>query len=140
MAALRTSEVDLSEQASRQSENLIALQQMSREAEATRVLYEYFLNRLNETSAQQGTQQADSRILSNAVVPIEPSEPRKPPQVIISTSSVPGKGKTTNSIALVHNLLGLGRKVLLIEGDIRRRTLNEYFKDMPEGDCVCAKR
>lgn len=219
LAALRTSEVDLSEQASRQSEDLIALQQMSREAEATRVLYEYFLNRLNETSAQQGIQQADSRILSNAVVPIEPSEPRKPlilaisavlglmlgaglvllremrsnsfrtaqdleratgytvlgqipampsrsrkrvlkylsdkptsataeairnlrtslmlsnadnpPQVIISTSSVPGEGKTTNSIALVHNLLGLGRKVLLIEGDIRRRTLNEYFKDMP---------
>ncbi len=51
-----------------------------------------------------------------------------PPQVIMSTSTVPGEGKTTQSISLAHNLSGLGKKVLLIEGDIRRRTLNEYFK------------
>lgn len=51
-----------------------------------------------------------------------------PPQIIMSTSTVPGEGKTTQSISLAHNLSGLGKKVLLIEGDIRRRTLNEYFK------------
>ncbi|WP_311201545.1 polysaccharide biosynthesis tyrosine autokinase [Sulfitobacter sp. W002] len=224
LAALRASEAELSAQISRQNEDLITLQQLTREAEATRVLYEYFLSRLNETSAQQGIQQADSRILSDAVVPNQPSAPRKslilamsailglllsaglillremrnnsfrtarelegttgytvlgqipampaasrakvlqylsdkptsaaaeavrnlrtslmlsnvdnPPKVVISTSSVPGEGKTTNSLALAQNLLGLGKRVLLVEGDIRRRTLHQYFKDMPEKGIV----
>lgn len=51
-----------------------------------------------------------------------------PPQVIMSTSTIPGEGKTTQAISLVQNLSGMGKKVLLIEGDIRRRTLDEYFK------------
>jgi len=205
---------------------LIQLQQLTREAEAIRLLYEYFLTRLKETSAQQGIQQADSRILSNAVVPNIPASPRKslilamsgilglmigvglvllrearnsgfrtardlevhtgytvmgqipmipartrkkilkylhskptsaaaesvrnlrtsvllsnvdnPPKVILSTSSVPGEGKTTNSLALAHNLVGLGKSVLLIEGDIRRRTFSEYFDDLPEKGLVAA--
>ncbi len=50
-----------------------------------------------------------------------------PPQVIMSTSTIPGEGKTTQSISLAHNLAGLGKRVLLVEGDIRRRTLDEYF-------------
>ncbi|MEM6660141.1 MAG: polysaccharide biosynthesis tyrosine autokinase [Pseudomonadota bacterium] len=219
LSALRASEVELNRALDQQGEDLITLQQLTREAEATGVLYEYFLTRFNETSAQQGIQQADSRILSNAVVPTGPSEPRKPlilamsailgvllgtglillremrnngfrtaqelegftgyavlgqvpsmpsssrrkvlqylsekptsaaaeairnlrtsimlsnvdnpPKVILSTSSVPGEGKTTNSLALAHNLLGLGKRVLLVEGDIRRRTLHEYFSNVP---------
>ena len=224
LRALRASEVELNRALDQQGEDLITLQQLTREAEATRVLYEYFLTRFNETSAQQGIQQADSRILSDAVIPLRPAEPRKPlvlalsiilgmfvgivvvvlremrnngfrtaqelesftgysvlgqipsmpstvrskvlkylsdkptsataeairnlrtsimlsnvdnpPQVIISTSSVPGEGKTTNSLSLAQNLLGLGKSVLLIEGDIRRRTLNEYFPNVPRHGIV----
>lgn len=51
----------------------------------------------------------------------------EPPKVIMSTSTIPGEGKTTQSISLAQNLSGLGKRVLLIEGDIRRRTLDEYF-------------
>lgn len=224
LAALRESSADLDAQLATQSQDLITLQQLTREADAIRLLYEYFLTRMQETSAQQGIQQADSRILSNAVVPNNPSFPRKslilalsvilglvlgaalvllrelrnnsfrtakdleshtgytvlgqipliparqrakvlnylsekptsaaaeairnlrtsvmlsdvdnPPKVILSTSSVPGEGKTTNSLALAHNLLGLGKSVLLIEGDIRRRTMGQYFKNMPEKGLV----
>lgn len=224
LKALAASKSELEALVARQGDDLITLQQLTREAEATRALYEYFLTRLKETSAQQGIQQADSRILSQAVIPERPYFPRKsrivvmaavlglvlgagvvvlrelrctsfrtareleqatghtvlgqiplmptlarrkvlqylsdkptsaaaeavrnlrtslmlsnvdrPPQVIVSTSSVPGEGKTTNALALAHNLLGLGKSVLLVEGDIRRRTFRHYFEDMPDTGIV----
>ncbi len=64
-------------QIERQSRDLVTLQQLTREAEAARSIYEYFLGRLKETSVQQGIQQADSRILSMAVLPTDPSAPKK---------------------------------------------------------------
>ncbi|NOA69502.1 polysaccharide biosynthesis tyrosine autokinase [Roseobacter sp. HKCCD7906] len=51
----------------------------------------------------------------------------KPPRVIMITSSVPGEGKTTLALALSRIMTGMGKKVLLIEADIRRRTFKEYF-------------
>jgi succinoglycan biosynthesis transport protein ExoP len=53
----------------------------------------------------------------------------KPSKVIVSTSSIPGEGKTTLAIALALNLAGLEKRVILIEGDIRRRTFTEYFPE-----------
>lgn len=202
-------------QIARQSKDLVTLQQLVREAEAARSIYEYFLGRLKETSVQQGIQQADSRVLSQAVRPGFPSAPRKsrilalsgilglmvgaglillreflnssfrtsqqlqagtgltvmgqipkfpsrkrkgvieylrdkpasagaeairnlrtsvmlsnvdrPPQVIMLTSSIPGEGKTTLSLALAQSFSGLDKKVLLIEGDLRRLVFSEYF-------------
>lgn len=216
ITALLRSQSELEEQIKSQSRDLIALQQLTREAEASRLLYEYFLARLKETSAQQGIHQADSRVLSNAVVPtlatsprrslilamcglfgltlgaimvllreshsdtyrtgpslergtgipvlgqitnlpgrkrkdaipylmtkptsaaaealrnlrtsILLSNPKNPPQVILTCSSVPGEGKTTIALALAQNMAVMGKKVLLIEGDMRRRVFSEYFK------------
>ncbi|KIC36384.1 polysaccharide biosynthesis tyrosine autokinase [Leisingera sp. ANG-M7] len=218
------SEAELSSQIGRQSEDLITLQQLNREAEAVRLLYEYFLIRLKETSAQEGIQKADSRMLSQAVIPLSPSSPRKsrilalsgflglllgsglvllrearrkgfrsaqeleqqtglsvlgripvfpasgrrkvleylaekpssataeavrnlrtslmlsnvdrPPQVVVMTSSLPGEGKTTNSLALAQNFIGIGKKVLLIEGDIRRQTLTAQLSNAPSKGIV----
>lgn len=215
---------DQREQIRLQSIDLVELRQLEREAEASMLIYEYFLSRLKETSVQQGIQQADARILSKAVVPLTPSAPRKtiivalclilgtllgsglvllrefaqatfraaedlesftgypvlgqipairasrrknvlqyllekptsaaaeairnlrtsvllsnidnPPKVIMSTSSVPGEGKTTQSLALSQNLSGLGKKVLLIEGDIRRRVFSEYFDIKERGGLI----
>ncbi|AJE49037.1 GumC family protein [Celeribacter indicus] len=206
----------IEDQIATQSAEMIQLQQLTREAEASRLLYEYFLGRLKETSAQEGIQQPDARILSNAQLPGAPSEPRKSmiltialflgllagsgvallwearrnnyrlardleaesglpvmgqipllpagrtrrdtltylsrkptsaaaeavrnlrtsvllsgpdktPQVIMPTSSVPSEGKTTISFALAQSLTGMGKKVLLLEGDIRRLVFGEYL-------------
>lgn len=222
--ALIASEDILEAEIAKQSEDLVQLQQLTREAVASRQLYEYFLGRLNETAALQGIQQADSRVLSNATVPIQPSAPRKsaivilsaflgvifgsalvllresardnfrtasgleaatgrsvmgqipvfpvrkrelvvkyltekptsaaaeavrnlrtsillanvdnPPQVLAISSSVPGEGKTTLSLALAHNLVGLGKSVLLIDGDVRRRMVTYSVKQKDQDGIV----
>ena len=88
LETLKLSEADLSLQIAKQGQDLISLQQLNREAHATRVLYEHFLSRLKETASQQGIQKADSRILSPAVIPYKPSEPRK--SLILSMSAIFG--------------------------------------------------
>lgn len=196
-----------------QSSELVKVEQLEREAEANRLLYEYFLTRLKEASVQEGIQQADARVISPAVVPRGPSNPTRnrtlllgllagamvgggvfllrerldnrvrtpeeledafpfpilgqipkipgwsrrsvfnylkrkpassaseavrnlrtslllsnaaaPPQVITITSALPGEGKTTTAFALAQNYSGLGKKVLLVEGDVRRGTFSE---------------
>lgn len=55
------------------------------------------------------------------------SSPDKQPQVIMSTSSVPGEGKTTQSLTLAQNMAGLGKRVIVVEGDIRKLIFAEYF-------------
>lgn len=209
----------LKQQFEQQSSAFAELQELERETEATRVLYETFLTRLKETTVQEGVHQPDSRILTRATsgelvaprksrilafslvvgiiagsalvlareltqntyrtaeeleqttgisvlgqVPKIPSRGRhdtisylslkptsapaeavrnlrtsvllsdldKPPQVIMSTSSVPQEGKTTIAIALAQNFAGLEKRVILIEGDIRRRTFGAYFPEASE--------
>ncbi|WP_373635234.1 GumC family protein [Yoonia sp. SS1-5] len=213
-AALEIFQSSINTQLADHSANLVALQQLRREADATRVLYETFLARLQETSIQRGLQNADSRILTQAApgryvgprkvlilliaavlgglagtaivlirngmkngftdpdalgnalnLPVfaqiprinmrKPTElldylqakptsalaelirhlrtsllladPSRVPQVILSTSSVPGEGKTTQSIALAHHLSNLGKSVLLIEADMRQPTFQTYL-------------
>ena len=215
LTSLRAGLAEFEGQIEGQSADLITLQQLTREAESSRLIYEYFLNRMKETSVQQGIQQADSRVLSDAVIPGAATAPRKSlilamsailgamlgtglvlmreagqntfrtareledltgrtvmgqipqipsrsrsdaigylytkptsaaaeavrnlrtsvllsnldsqPQVIVSTSAIPGEGKTTTSLALAQNLTQMGKKVLLVEGDIRRRVFGQYF-------------
>lgn len=222
LASLQASADELTAQITVLSEELIAMQQLEREVETARLIYQTFLTRLQEASVQQGLERADSRVLSQAV-PRPASSPRilvllalgavlggiaggavalvrewrfagirttdelratadisvlgalplmavqgrkqvlqslkdKPnsvfaeavrnlrtsilmanpdaePQVILVTSSIPGEGKTTMSLALARYFGSLeGRRVLLVEADIRRQTLRAYVdEDRPKG-------
>lgn len=64
------------------------------------------------------------------------TDPGHPPQIIGTTSSLSGEGKTTTALALAQNFTGLGQKVLLIEGDIRRRIFGEYLTVRDEGGLI----
>ena len=79
---------------------------------------QYLTDKPNSAAAEAVRNLRTSLLLANIDMP---------PRVIMSTSSIPGEGKTTQSISLAQNLSGLGKKVLLVEGDIRRRVFSEYF-------------
>lgn len=218
---LRSLEADLAEKIARQGQDLLTFEQLQRESAASREIYEYFLARMKETSVQQGIQQADARLMSEAMIPDRPSHPRptlqatvwgffaalagialavvrearsatfrtaddleefarlpvlgqlpkvrgrgrkrvldyirsrpnsavvesvrnlrtslvmsqarRAPQVIVSTSSLPSEGKTTQTLALAQNYRGLKEKVLVIEGDVRRQVFHSYFDRPSEG-------
>lgn len=220
-ATLKDAEAKLAANLETQSREMVQLEQLTRDSESSRLLYEQFQTQLKETLTQQGIQKPDSRILSPAVVPNVPSAPRKSlilamalvlgamigtaivliremtanriratqdlealtgqvvfaqipriqqrsrkgvldylgknpasapaeairnlrtslllssvdkaPQVIMMTSSVPGEGKTTTTLALAQNMTAMGRKVLVMEGDVRLSPLREYFSEIEKG-------
>ena len=214
LAALSGSESSLGKQIEEQSDDLVELQQLQRDTQASGLLYESFSSRLKEISVQQGLISPSSRMLSPAI-PQRKSAPRRPaimmmalvlggmfaaalllirewmnntfrspealeeftslpllgtvpklkektrrsvlgyvtknpasafaeavrnlrtsillsdidnpPRVIMSTSSMPAEGKTTLSLTLAQNMAGLGKRVLVLECDIRKRVFAEYF-------------
>jgi succinoglycan biosynthesis transport protein ExoP len=58
------------------SRALVRLNELQRNADASRTLYESYLNRFKETSTQQGIEQSDSRVVSKAKIPTEQSSPK----------------------------------------------------------------
>lgn len=56
----------------------VRLRELQREADANRTLYESFLARYRETSAQESLEMPESRVVSRAEVPLSPSFPRIP--------------------------------------------------------------
>ncbi len=52
----------------------------------------------------------------------------RPPQVILVTSGSPGEGKSTISVNLAASLAHFGKKVLLVEADLRRPVLRQRLK------------
>jgi exopolysaccharide transport family protein len=55
---------------------LVQLHELRREAEANRTLYESYLARYKETSAQESLEMPDSRVVTRASIPISPSFPK----------------------------------------------------------------
>jgi capsular exopolysaccharide synthesis family protein len=72
MAALQTAP---------QNDAQVQLHELQREADANRTLYEDFLNRFKQTTAQEDIQEPDARIISEATVPSAPSYPKKLPLI-----------------------------------------------------------
>jgi succinoglycan biosynthesis transport protein ExoP len=76
-ASLRESLQSLQKSTGTQNQDEVTLRQLERESEANRTLYENFLSRFKQTSAQEDMQQADAHIVAVAQVPTVPTFPRK---------------------------------------------------------------
>ena len=61
-----------------QNSAAVQLRELQREADANKALYENFLNRFKQTTAEQDIPQADARRISTALPPGAPSYPNKP--------------------------------------------------------------
>jgi len=219
LESLRVSLASLEETVRLQTADLIRLDELTRGAEQVRLVYEYFLGRLRETSVQQGLQRADSRVLAPAVPPERAAAPQKSrilaiatvlglmlgiaivflrgtrirvamtaaeleaatgrsvagiipmlkgrrlrdmlgnlaqtpasfsaelirnlrtslilrgavdgTRVIVVTSALPGEGKSVLSGLLAKSFADLGRRVLIVDADLRRRTLTQEVLDTP---------
>jgi polysaccharide biosynthesis transport protein len=221
---------DEQSQRSAGEEARIGLRELSRQAAANRALYESFLGRFKETSEQQGIQEADARIISQAAVPAGPSYPRKglfaaagflasllvglgvvfllerldngfrssrqledalglpllasipeisgadaevdgaalsppdyvlarplsvygesmrglrtalllsnvdvPPRAVIFSSSLPSEGKTTSAISLARSVARSGKRVVLVDSDLRRPAVARGLGLSPEAGLV----
>jgi len=57
------------------NEAAVKLRTLERDAQASRALFETFLNRSKQTREQHGLEHADARLISRADVPVEPSFP-----------------------------------------------------------------
>jgi polysaccharide biosynthesis transport protein len=74
-AALEGELTKLKQQSAAVSEADVKLRELEREAQANRMLFEQFLNRVKETSEQQTLQIADARVVAPALAPLKPDRP-----------------------------------------------------------------
>lgn len=56
------------------------------------------------------------------------SIPKHPPKIISISSALPAEGKTATTINLAISFSQLGKKVLIIDGDMRRPRVHKIFK------------
>lgn len=84
-AALQEQIKEVSQRAEKLSTASVRLNQLERTAAATRLVYENFLSRFKETSAQSDYQRPEARVIGRAAVPLVPSYPRKTLSMAMAT-------------------------------------------------------
>lgn len=100
--ALRSQIATVSKRAESLSKASVRLSQLERSADATRLVYENFLARHKETSAQADFQTPEARVIGRADVPSVPSGPRK--TLFMLTAGVFGLAAAVAAVFL-RNLL-----------------------------------
>jgi polysaccharide biosynthesis transport protein len=114
--ALREQMDELEARALEQSRAEMRLSRLEREAQASRVLHESFLTRMNETSEQAALQSPDARFLTRASVPDTPSSRSR--LLIVFAGLVGGIGLAGGVVLLLDRL----NDTLRSAGDVEART------------------
>ena len=73
--SLQQSLAEAREELATNNSAIVRLRELEREAEASRALFESFLNRFRQTNEAEGLAEADARIIANAALPQSPSSP-----------------------------------------------------------------
>lgn len=105
---------------------LVRLNELERNAEASRVLYASYLNRFKETSSQRGLAQADARIASEAAAPLKPTSPNKKLNLLLG--AVAGLGLGGLAVAAAEFM----RDGLRTSEDVEQHLGREYLGAIPE--------
>lgn len=91
-------------------------------------------NLISQLVEKPGSGMAEA--VRNLRTAIQLSNVDTPPQVVMLTSSVPDEGKSVLAGSLAQISAMAGKRVLLIEGDLRHRQLREYFGLEPKAGLV----
>jgi len=76
--SIKAALASLQQSTTQQDKAQVQLAELEREAQASKALYEDFLNRFKQTSVQEDIQQPDARLVAAATPPGAPSFPSKP--------------------------------------------------------------
>ncbi|MEM1064755.1 MAG: polysaccharide biosynthesis tyrosine autokinase [Pseudomonadota bacterium] len=136
-----------------QARDRVTVRQLEREAEASRILYQNFLARLNETSEQERLTSADARILTPAQPPLSPELQQRERLMILSTllGLFAGIGlvflldKLNNTFRVAQQVEQITGETVLgmipaIGRRLRRTTVLKRFKDKPKSSLAEAVR
>lgn len=70
----------------------VRLNELQRNAEASRTLYQGLLDRFKQTTSQEGLEESDARIVSRAIIPGSPSSPNVPLNLMLGFVLAVGAG------------------------------------------------
>jgi capsular exopolysaccharide synthesis family protein len=104
---------------------MVRLNELQRNADASRTLYESYLNRFKETSSQQGIEQSDARVVSKAKIPTGQSSPNVSLNLALGMVLALGAGIAA---VILAELLDAG---LATAEDVERRLETSYLGAIP---------
>lgn len=105
---------------------MVALDDLQRKADTSQALYESYLNRYKEAVVSDGAERADSRLVSDARIPMAPSFPKKPYFLTLGLLLGLGGGFVA---AVATELAFTG---LTSGDDVKRRLGVPFFGGLPE--------
>ncbi len=112
----------------------IHLRELERNAESVKTLYESFLNRFKETSADQGIERSDARVVSPAKIPNERSSPKVRANLFIGLVLAFAAGV---GAVVISEMLNQG---LVTAEDVERRLDLPHLGSIPHLDSVTDER
>lgn len=104
---------------------MVRLNELQRTSEASKTLYESYLNRYKETSTQQGIEQSDARIVSKAKIPTVQSSPKVKLNLALGLLLALGAG---GAAVVLAEMLDAG---LATAEDVERRLDTSYLGAIP---------
>jgi capsular exopolysaccharide synthesis family protein len=107
------------------NEAMVKLDELTRKADASQSLYESYLTRLGQTSAQEGTLRPEASIISPARAPYSPSSPNIPLYLLLGAALGCGAGVFA---AFLAELLSTG---MTTADDVERRLGQRFLGTVP---------